>query len=89
MRLAYFCHYDGHECDKEIPKLNEIGEVIYPKKIDTDNRYWDSCMLCERNYSMCGKCYGNLNDDFREYVPCIYCPEYLDLSKYPLKYKGK
>ena len=28
-------------------------------------------------------------DDFREYVPCIYCPEYLDLSKYPLKYKGK
>ena len=33
MRLAYFCHYDGKECNKEIPKLNEIGEVIYPKKL--------------------------------------------------------
>lgn len=60
MRLAYFCHYDGCECDKETPKLNEIGEVIYPQKISTDNKYWDSCMSCDRNYSMCGKCYGNL-----------------------------
>lgn len=60
MRLAYFCHYDCHECDKETPKLNEIGEVVYPQKISTDNKYWDSCMSCERNYSMCGKCYGNL-----------------------------
>lgn len=25
-------------------------------------------------------------DDFREYVPCIYDPKYLDFSKYPLKY---
>ena len=28
-------------------------------------------------------------DDFREYVPCIYEPKYLDFSKYPLKYKDK
>lgn len=60
MRLAYFCHYDGHECKREIPKLNEIGEVIFPKEYKKDNRYWDSCVSCDRNYSMCGKCYGNL-----------------------------
>lgn len=33
MRLAYFCHYDGKECNKEIPKLNDVGEVISPKKL--------------------------------------------------------
>lgn len=27
-------------------------------------------------------------DDFREYVPCIYEPKYLDFSKYPLKYEN-
>lgn len=28
-------------------------------------------------------------DDFREYIPCVYEGEYLDFTKYPLKYKGK
>lgn len=26
-------------------------------------------------------------DDFREFIPSAYCEEYLDFSKYPLKYK--
>ncbi len=60
MRLAYFCHYDGYECNKEIPKLNEVGEVILPKECNPGDRYWDSCISCDRNYTICGKCYGNL-----------------------------
>lgn len=39
MRLAYFCYHDGKECNKEIPKLNDVGEVISPKKCKTDDRY--------------------------------------------------
>ena len=26
-------------------------------------------------------------DDFREYIPSAYLPEYLDFEKYPLRYK--
>lgn len=25
-------------------------------------------------------------DDYRKFIPSAYCPEYLDFSKYPLKY---
>ena len=28
-------------------------------------------------------------DDFRKFIPSAYNPEYLDFSKYPLKYAGK
>ena len=28
-------------------------------------------------------------DDFRKYIPSVYCSEYLDFTKYPLKYADK
>ena len=28
-------------------------------------------------------------DDFRKFIPSVYNTEYLDFSKYPLKYVGK
>ncbi len=27
--------------------------------------------------------------DFRKFIPSAYIPEYLDFTKYPLKYEGK
>lgn len=27
--------------------------------------------------------------DFRKFIPSVYMPEYLDFTKYPLKYEGE
>lgn len=63
MRLVYKCHYDGEICDKEIPKLDNEGNVIKPaphgiKSINNDD--WKICMSCNRNCCMSGTCFGKL-----------------------------
>lgn len=64
MRLVYKCHYDGNTCDKEIPKVDENGNVILPKEYKNPNisssGAWETCMNCDRNCSMSGTCYGRL-----------------------------
>lgn len=72
MRLYYTCRYDGKECKKVIPKLDENGYVIQPPNDKIKERYghfladfvlnesWDACDKCERNCCMSGCCYGRL-----------------------------
>ena len=33
-KLIYKCNYDGKICNKEIPKVDENGNIIEPKEID-------------------------------------------------------
>lgn len=67
LRVAYFCHYDGVECDRVIPKIDEKGVVIEPTQIDKKARgisesstCWEACDKCPRNFSLGGGCYGRL-----------------------------
>lgn len=68
MKLVYKCHYDGKTCDKEIPKVDVKGNVCLPTNCNipgTDcNGYWETCIHCDRNCSMSGKCYGNLQIEY-------------------------
>lgn len=64
MKVIYKCHYDGKVCDKEIPKLDEQGNVISPKEYNNPDIVcegaWKTCMDCQRNHSISGTCYGIL-----------------------------
>lgn len=58
-RLIYKCNYDGKICDKVIPKVDDNGVIIPPKEIDKKSygitehcTCWESCLNCDRNYSM-------------------------------------
>lgn len=66
-KLIYRCNYDGHICDKEIPKVDENGNVIEPKEIDKKALgiaehclCWSSCIKCERNFSLSAAPSGRL-----------------------------
>ena len=68
MKLVYKCHYDGKTCDKEIPKVDESGNVILPKEYKHPNLCcdgdWETCMKCERNHCMSGTCHGELKIEY-------------------------
>lgn len=58
-RLVYKCYYDGNTCEREIPKIDENGTIIPPKEIDKQSMgiaehctCWQSCIGCDRNFSM-------------------------------------
>ena len=58
-KLIYKCNYDGKICNKEIPKVDENGNIIEPKEIDKKSMgisehytCWESCIGCDRNFSM-------------------------------------
>ena len=50
MKLIYECTCDRKPCDKEIPKINEAGEVIPPARLksnilNTTNAWDQRCLL--------------------------------------------
>ena len=58
-KLIYKCNYDGKICNKEIPKVDENGNIIEPKEIDKKSMgisehctCWESCIGCDRNFSI-------------------------------------
>lgn len=59
MRIYYNCYYDGNECDKVIPKIDEQGNIIEEKHHKVIENSWDVCESCNRNYSL-GSCHGIL-----------------------------
>lgn len=64
-KLVYRCHYDGEVCDKEIPKIDEKGNILRPKEpniptVDCRGK-WETCMKCERNHCASGTCFGKLD----------------------------
>lgn len=64
MKLVYKCKQDGDVCNKEVPKLDETGELISPKKLNnpkiSNDFAWDVCSRCERNHTISGACYGKV-----------------------------
>ncbi len=64
MKLIYECTCDRKPCDKEIPKINEAGEVIPPERLKSrvlnTTHAWDVCRTCERERTISGVCYGSL-----------------------------
>lgn len=75
-----------------------IGRV--PKKIkeETKKNMEKYCMGLYDAFNEAARTYARKGtelwkawyyDDFRKFIPSAYLPEYLDFSKYPLKYAGK
>lgn len=64
MKLIYECTCDRKPCDKEIPKINEAGEVIPPARLKSNilntTNAWDACRICERERTISGVCYESL-----------------------------
>ncbi len=64
MKLIYECTCDRKPCDKEIPKINEAGEVIPPERLKSrvlnTTHAWDACRTCERERTISGVCWGSL-----------------------------
>lgn len=56
LRLMCRCGYDGHECEKVVPRIDEVGYVVEPE-MDERNGSWEVCKKCKRNYCV-GSCKG-------------------------------
>lgn len=84
--LEYIAEYDGEyylAIENEYPADTENMEVYNLSLTDAFQEATRS--LAKKGTELWKAWYY---DDFRAYVPCIYDPKYLDLSKYPLKYKN-
>ena len=81
--------FDENDFIKRVPKkiLERTRENMEVYHMDLADSFQEATRELAKKGTTLWKAW--YYDDFREYVPCIYCPEYLDLSRYPLKYKGK
>lgn len=59
MRIYYSCCYDGNECDKVIPRVDEKGNILEEKHHKQMENGWDVCEKCDRNFCL-GSCHGVL-----------------------------
>ena len=81
--------FDEKYFAKKIPKkiLKRIKENMEIYSLTLDEAFEEAVRTLAKSGSKLWKVW--YYSDFREYVPCLYEPEYLDFSKYPLKYEGK
>lgn len=81
--------FDEKYFAKKIPKkiLKRIKENMEIYSLTLDEAFEEAVRTLAKSGSKLWKAW--YYSDFREYVPCLYEPEYLDFRKYPLKYEGK
>ena len=81
--------FDEKDFIKRVPKkvLERTKENMEVYNMDLTDSFQEATRELAKEGTTLWKAW--YYDDFREYVPCIYEPKYLDFSKYPLKYKDK
>lgn len=78
--------FDENDFIKRVPKkiLERTRENMEVYHMDLADSFQEATRELAKKGTTLWKAW--YYDDFREYVPCIYRPEYLDLSKYPLNW---
>lgn len=81
--------FDEKYFAKKIPKkiLKRIKENMGIYGLTLDEAFGEAARTLAKRGSTLWKAW--YYSDYREFVPCLYEPEYLDFLKYPLKYDGK
>lgn len=81
--------FDEKYFAKKIPKkiLKRTKENMEIYGLTLDEAFEEAVRTLAKRGSKLWKAW--YYSDFREYLPCLYEPGYLDFCKYPLKYDGK